>query len=283
VPFQLLRNRVVAVAVTAGFLAGVAMFGVITFVPLFAQGTLGATAIEAGSLLTPLMLSWVLVAIVGGRLLLRIGYRPTSLLGFAVLTAGTILLALYDRGAPRWWLYFDLCVIGAGLGLTMLTLLIAVQQSVAREQLGIATSLNQFSRSIGGAVGVAVMGAVLSAGLASELGAAARAGAGGLSEARAAELAANPNALVEPAAQAALAPAALEVLRGALAASVGRVFWAGAVVSALALLVTFALPRRGARGAARAPTSETCDIEAGERLLVAELAALDTEHEPVRD
>jgi EmrB/QacA subfamily drug resistance transporter len=283
VPFQLLRNRVVAVGVTAGFLAGVAMFGVITFVPLFAQGTLGATAIEAGSLLTPLMLSWVLVAIVGGRLLLRIGYRPTSLVGFAVLTAGTVLLALYERGMARAWLYFDLCVIGAGLGLTMLTLLIAVQQSVSREQLGIATSLNQFSRSIGGAVGVAVMGAVLSAGLASELGAAARAGAGGLTQERAAELAANPNALVEPSAQAALSPEALDALREALAASVRRVFWAGAVVSALALLVTFALPRRGRKDAARGPTEKTCDIETGERLLVAELAALDPEHEPVAD
>ena len=283
VPFQLLRNRVVAVAVTAGFLAGVAMFGVITFVPLFAQGTLGATAVEAGSLLTPLMLSWVLVAIVGGRLLLRIGYRPTSLIGFAVLTLGMTLLALYDRGAPRAWLYFDLCVIGAGLGLTMLTLLIAVQQSVRREQLGIATSLNQFARSIGGAVGVAVMGAVLSAGLAAELGAAARAGAGGLTEERAAELAANPNALVEPSAQAALAAPALEALRDALAASVGRVFWTGAVVSALALLVTFALPRRGERGATPDPTAEECSAEAGERLLVAELAALDPDHEPAGD
>ncbi|MDQ3805495.1 MAG: MFS transporter, partial [Acidobacteriota bacterium] len=170
VPFRLLRNRVVAVGVGAGFLAGVAMFGVITFVPLFAQGSLGASATGAGSLLTPLMLSWVFVAIVGGRLLLRIGYRTTCIAGFVTLTAGMALLATYERDWPRAWLYFDLCVVGAGLGLTMLTLLIAVQQAVAREQLGIATSLNQFSRSIGGAVGVAVLGAVLSAGLASHLG-----------------------------------------------------------------------------------------------------------------
>lgn len=280
VPFHLFRNRVVAVGVAAGFLAGVAMFGAITFVPLFAQGSLGATATEAGSLLMPLMLSWVLVAIVGGRVLLRIGYRPTCIAGFVMLTAGMALLSTYRRGWPRAWLYFDLCVIGAGLGLTMLTLLIAVQQSVSREQLGIATSLNQFSRSIGGAVGVAVMGAVLSAGLASHLGEAARAGAAGLTEERAAELAANPNALVEPSAQAALPPATLDALRDALARSVHRVFWAGTAVSALALLVTFALPRRGRPDAAREPTDEACGVEACERLVVAELAALDPEHEP---
>ena len=281
VPFRLFRNRVVTVAVVAGFLAGVAMFGAITFVPLFAQGSLGATATEAGSLLMPLMLSWVLVAVVGGRLLLRIGYRPTCIAGFVMLTAGMALLSMFERETARAWLYFDLCVIGAGLGLTMLTLLIAAQQSVGREQLGIATSLNQFARSIGGAVGVAVLGAVLSAGLAAHLGEAARAGAGGLTAERAAELAANPNALVEPSAQAALTPAALDALRGALASSVHRVFWVGTVASALALLVTFALPRRGHGEAAREPPEEACTVEACERMVIAELAGLDPEHEPV--
>lgn len=173
IPFHLFRNRVVAVSVSAGFLAGVAMFGAISFVPLFAQGALGATATEAGSLLTPLMLSWVGLSIVGGRLLLRVGYRPTCLVGFALLSFGFFLLATYQAGAPRFWLYVDLILIGAGLGLSMLTLLIAVQQSVESNQLGVATSLNQFSRSIGGAVGVAVMGAVLSAGLATKLNEAA--------------------------------------------------------------------------------------------------------------
>ena len=81
VPFELFRNRVVAVAVAAGFLAGVAMFGAISFVPLFAQGALGSTATEAGSLLTPLMLSWVGLSVIGGRLLLKVGYRPTTSVG----------------------------------------------------------------------------------------------------------------------------------------------------------------------------------------------------------
>ncbi|MGB8510741.1 MAG: MDR family MFS transporter, partial [Pyrinomonadaceae bacterium] len=163
VPFALFNNRIVTVAVVAGFLAGVAMFGAISFVPLFAQGALGATATAAGSLLTPLMLSWVALSVVGGRLLLKVGYRPTSIVGFILLTIGFAMLSMYGRETARVWLYIDLVLIGAGLGLTMLTLLIAVQQAVPRAQLGVATSLNQFARSIGGAVGVAVMGAVLSA------------------------------------------------------------------------------------------------------------------------
>ena len=69
----------ISVSVAAGFLAGVAMFGAISFVPLFAQGALGSTATEAGSLLTPLMLSWVLMSVIGGRVLLKVGYRKITL------------------------------------------------------------------------------------------------------------------------------------------------------------------------------------------------------------
>lgn len=279
VPFKLFGNRVVLVAVVSGFLAGVAMFGALTFVPLFAQGSLGATATAAGSLLTPLMLSWVGLSIVGGRLLLRTGYRPTTLVGFCLLTLGLMLLANFQRTSPRFWLYADLAMVGAGLGLTMLTLLIAVQQSVPRSQLGIATSLNQFSRSIGGAVGVAILGTVLSAGLASNLEAAARNSQTGLTPESAAELAANPNALIEPAARAALPASALEQLQGALAAAVHSVFWATSIVSALALIVCLWLPRR--KDAAQGPPPEdACTVKTGERLIAAEIAALDSEHEP---
>src|SRR6185295_18210272 len=90
IPFGLFRNKTVAVSVAAGFLGGIAMFGGISFVPLFAQGALGMTATKAGSLLTPLMLSWVSMSIVGGRLMLRIGYRSITIAGFVVLTIGFV-------------------------------------------------------------------------------------------------------------------------------------------------------------------------------------------------
>lgn len=280
VPLNLFRNRVVAVAVVAGFMAGVAMFGGISFVPLFAQGALGSTATAAGSLLTPLMLSWVGLSIVGGRLMLRVGYRVMTVAGLAVLTLGFALLSNYQRTTPRVWLYADLMLIGAGLGMTMLTLLIAVQQAVPRAQLGVATSLNQFSRSIGGAVGVAIMGAVLTAGLASHLQSAARTGAGHLTEERAAELASNPNALIEPQARAALAPEVLDVLQDAMAQAIHKVFWVGTALSALALLASLWLPRAGAPGV-EPPTEDTCCAETGERMVIAEFATLEPEDEPV--
>lgn len=280
VPFKLFRNRVVLVSVVAGFMAGVAMFCAISFVPLFAQGALGATATEAGSLLTPLMLSWVLMSVIGGRLLIRVGYRPMCITGFTLLTLGFVLLSMYQRETARVWLYVDLILIGAGLGLTMLTLLIAVQQAVARTQLGIATSLNQFSRSIGGAVGVAVMGAVLSAGLASQLGEVARSGNTSLTQERAQELAANPNALIDTHARAALPSNVLDALQGSLAGAIHKVFWVGTVFAVLALLVSFYLPRKGESAFEKA-AEEAGSAETGERMVMAELKTIDPEHEPV--
>ena len=165
VPFELCRNRVISVSIIVGFLAGIAMFAAITFVPLLAQRVIGMTATGAGSLLTPLLLSWVVASIVGGRLLIKVGSRPLVIAGLLLMIGGFVALSMFHRTTPRWILAGDLILTGCGLGLVMLTLLIAAQHSVPREQLGITTSLNQFSRSIGGALGVAFLGAILSAGM----------------------------------------------------------------------------------------------------------------------
>lgn len=277
IPFDIFRNRTVSVSVGAGFLAGVAMFGAISFIPLFAQGALGSSATEAGSLLTPLMLSWVIMSVIGGRLLLKVGYRTISLIGFVVLTFGFILLALFQRDTPRYWLYIDLVFVGAGLGLTMLTLLIAVQQAVERTKLGVATSLNQFSRSIGGAFGVAIMGAVLTAGLATQLDSVARTGKTPLTVERAAELASNPNALIDPQARAEIPEETFVILQEAMAVSIHRVFWVGAVLSFLALLVALMLPKQ------KEPEIHKTDGQAGEKMLMASQTSINARNQPVAE
>jgi len=278
IPFRLFENRTIAVSVAAGFLAGIAMFGAISYIPLFAQGSLGMTATEAGSLLTPLMLSWVSMSVIGGRLLLRLGYRTITITGFVIMTVGFVMLALFGRETARGWLYFDLVLIGAGLGFTMLTLLIAVQQAVERTQLGIATSLNQFSRAIGGALGVAIMGVVLTSGLATQLDSVANAGDGVISAEQAAEFASNPNALIEPHAKAELPAATLAVLQDAMAAAIHPVFWVGSAVSLLALFVAFGLPAQpGERG------GRIADENAGETMLMAEQTTINARNQPVAD
>lgn len=241
VPLAMFRNPVVKVATIVGLLAGVAMFGAISFIPLYAQGVLGSTATEAGSLLTPLMLSWVLLSVVGGRLLLRVGYRRLSITGLSLMTLGFLLLTLHDRELPRVWLYGELVIIGPGLGLTMLTLLIAVQQAVPRAQLGVATAMNQFSRSIGGAVGVAIMGAVLTAGLVAGLEDAAAVGGD-----RAAQLPTDAGALITPESRAGLSPEVLTTLADTMDDALKRVFMLGTLLAACALLAALALPRSNA-------------------------------------
>jgi MFS family permease len=252
VPLALFRNRIVAVAVTVGFLAGIAMFAAITFVPLLAQGVLGTSATEAGSFLTPLMVSWVLASIVGGRLLIRLGTRTLVFAGLLLMLAGFAALAMFTRHTPRPLLMFELVLIGAGLGFTMLTLLIASQHSVTRDQLGITTSLNQFSRSIGGALGVAILGALLASGLAA--------------------FAQNPNALVNAEARAHIGPAALAQLQGALERTLRMIFAVSAGVVAAALLAAFAIPagRVGGR----------VDDDSGRRLVMAEMTNIDAGNEP---
>lgn len=277
IPFGLFKNPTVKVSVIAGFLAGFAMFGGISFIPLFAQGALGATATQAGSLLTPLMLSWVTMSVVGGRVLLKIGYRTISIIGFIILTLGFILLTQFERTTAYFWLYFDLVLIGAGLGLTMLTLLIAVQQAVERTQLGIATSLNQFTRSIGGAFGVAIMGAVLTAGLASELHNVALSGKTYLTVEQAAALASNPNALIDPAAKSQISNETLVILQDAMAAAIHPAFFVAALVSALSLLACFFLPKDRQDGIHRT------DGNAGERMIMAEQTTINARNQPVAE
>jgi len=248
VPFSLFRNRVVTVSIIVGFLAGVAMFAAITFVPLLAQGVLGTSATAAGSLLTPLLLSWVLSSIVGGRLLIKLGSRPLVIAGLALMIAGFFALAAFHKTTPWSVLVFDLVIIGAGLGLVMLTLLIAAQHSVPREQLGITTSLNQFSRSIGGALGVALLGAVLASGLAS--------------------FSDNPNALVNAEARAHMPQATLVQLQHALEGTLHNIFLICAIIVVLSLLFALALP------GGKVESAHT------ERMMMAEMTTIDAEHEP---
>jgi EmrB/QacA subfamily drug resistance transporter len=160
VPLRLFENRMVVAAVTTGFLSGMAMFGTLSFVPLFLQGVTNASATRAGLVLTPFVLGWVAMSIVSARLVLRVGYRPVVAAGMVSLTISFLLLTRWDASLTTATAIRDALFGGVGMGLTMVPMLIAVQSAVTRADLGVATSLTQFFRSVGGAVGVAVMGAV---------------------------------------------------------------------------------------------------------------------------
>jgi EmrB/QacA subfamily drug resistance transporter len=285
IPLSIFRNPIVAYGSLTGFLVGTAMFGALTFIPLFVQGTLGGSATEAGIILTPLLLGWVILAIIGGRLMLRIGYRPTILIGLVFVFVSFIILSRITQFTPRWVLLADIGLMGSGMGLVMLTLVLATQNSVGRNQLGIATSLTQFSRSIGGTVGVAVMGTMLAVGLASHQAEIQQ--ASGLPEAEVAAIVHNPSPLIEQTARAALPPALLHSMEGALAQALHNVFIVGAVFSALALVAGFLLPANASSATSEEkleqtlhPTEAQSTAAECEKLLMAELTTIDPEHEP---
>ncbi len=163
VPFQLFRNQAFAVSVIAGFLAGFGMLGTIIFVPLVYQGVLGISATNSGQLLTPMMLGLIGASIVSGQLITRIRYyRFLGTAGLAIMMVGVWLLAQVTVGTSPGVVVRDIVIVGVGLGLTFPLYLIVVQSALPRQFLGVATSQIQFWRNVGGTVGTAVLGSILS-------------------------------------------------------------------------------------------------------------------------
>ena len=168
-PLRLFRDGLFSTATAHGILTGWALFGSISFIPLFVQAVLGTSATQAGITITPMLLGWVTASIIGTRLLLTTGYRKLGLIGTATFTVGAFLMSRAGLNSSQISLMSFVTLMGIGMGLSIPAFLIAVQTSVERRQLGTATSTLQFSRSIGGTLGVSVMGAALSTRLTANL------------------------------------------------------------------------------------------------------------------
>lgn len=276
-PLPLFRNRVVSVGSLVVFLVGMSMFGALSFVPLFIQGVMGGTATTAGTMLIPLLLGWVSLAVIGGRLMLRIGYRPTVLSGLVVLVASFFFLSSLNPGTPKWMLLADLGLMGSGMGLVNLTMIIATQSSVERKWLGIATSVNQFSRSIGGAIGIALMGTILTVSLTSHITDIKRNTSAPAEQVD--QIVHNPSALIDPVARASLPASLISSVSSALSEALGSVFLGGSIIAGLALIVGFWLPTSWS---AEQPTSrleESLGAAECERILIAEMTTIDANNE----
>jgi len=178
VPFGLLRTRAVAVASMAFFLGTASLFAITVFVPLFLQITTGATPTEAGLLLAPAMLGITVSTALSGRSISRTGrYKRFPLAGLALMSAALAMLAALASNPSQVATGIGLAGFGLGFGMVTQVLVVAVQNSVERQELGIATATTGFFRALGGAVGAAILGAVFAAQAGST---ASHAGEGGL-------------------------------------------------------------------------------------------------------
>lgn len=254
-PLSLFENRTIAVSSLAGFLSGMAMFGLSSYVPLFVQGVQGGAPTTAGAVLAPMSLGWPIGSIVGGRLILRLGYRASALTGVGLIVLGSSLVAAVVRAStPLPLLGALMALVGLGLGFSSLAFLLAVQNAVAWSSRGVATASVQFFRTIGGAIGVAIMGAVLANGMRpflSSLGP----GSGASGQRGGASL------LLDPAARATVPADALRQLAGALNSSLHLVYVLIAALAVAGLFVSFQFPGGmvAPRGAASTGRDQAAD------------------------
>jgi MFS family permease len=227
-PIHLFRERLFAATIAHGTFSGWALFGSVAFIPLFVQTTLGTSATQAGVTIAPMLLGWVLASIVGTRIMLRVGFRRLALIGTSLLTVGAFLMSRAHADISQPLLMVFVALMGMGMGFSIPPFFIAVQTTVERRYLGTATSTMQFSRSMGGTLGVSVMGAALSARLASNL-AASNLDLGLVSQ------------LLEPSPASSLT--VNEAARLALADAITAVFVIAFLAAALALASVFFAPK----------------------------------------
>ena len=169
-PLYLFKSSIFTFSNIAGIGVAMTMFGAIFFLPVFVQGVIGNSATNSGEILVPMLLAMVVSSIGSGQLISRSGrYKVILLSGLALMAAGYVMITTFDIHTTNQTLVEAMILIGLGLGCTMQTYTLVVQNTVSRADLAVATSATQLSRSIGSALGLAIMGTILTQGLATAL------------------------------------------------------------------------------------------------------------------
>jgi EmrB/QacA subfamily drug resistance transporter len=223
IPLGIFRNRTVALTTLASALVGIAMFGGTVFLSQYFQISLGYSPTEAGLLSLPMIGGLLVSSTVAGVLITRSGtWKRFLVLGGVLMTAGFGLLATIDAQTSIWLLSAYMVVLGVGVGLLMQNLVLAAQNDVPARDLGTATSVLSFFRSLGGTIGVSVLGAVLASRVASDLSVLGGGGEGGATTV--------PDV-------ASLPPEVAALVQDAYGAATAELFLIATPLAALALLV----------------------------------------------
>jgi len=169
-PLYVFANRNFTLVTVIGFLLGLAMFGSVTFLPLYQQTVQGASATNSGLLLLPMMAASLVTSIVIGQAITRTGrYRIFPIAGGVLMAAGMLLLAQLDAHTSKTTSALYMAVLGTGMGFLMQTTMLIAQNSVDPRDMGVASSTSAFFRNIGGSVGVSIFGAIFANRLSHEL------------------------------------------------------------------------------------------------------------------
>jgi len=239
-PLALFGNPVFAVAVAVVAVTATALFGAFVFLPTFFQLVEGKSPSHAGLLSAPLMAGLIIASVIGGRLVSALGrYKGLAVLGLGLAITGFVAIAAAVREAvPLPAIEAALVVTGAGLGLVMPNLTVAIQNAVAPETLGVATSAVSFFRSLGGAFGVALSGSLLTSRVDASLAA-----AGSAADAARRAVAGGVGGI------AGLPPELHDLVAMAYRQAIATTFATGAVIAGFGLVLLLLLPERPLRGA----------------------------------
>ncbi len=238
-PLELFRNRTFALTSAIGFIVGLALFGAITFLPLYLQIVKGNSPTRSGLLLTPLMGGLLVTSILSGNMISRTGrYKPFPIAGTAIMTVAVFLLSRLEVGTPTWAAAACMVLLGLGLGMVMQVLVLAVQNAVDYRFLGVATSGSTLFRQVGGSIGVAAFGAIFANRLGDELASRLPAGA-------------HVPTVANPAVIRSLPPALHASFVEAFAVSLQPVFVAASGIALVGFVLTWWLPEVPLRTASR--------------------------------
>src|SRR3954451_5311805 len=228
-PLSLFRNHTFSVTSAIGFIVGFALFGAITYLPLYLQVTKGSSPTVSGLQLVPLMAGVLITSILSGQLITKLGrYRVFPIVGTALVAISMFLLSRLEAGTSTWFAALYALVLGLGLGMVMQVLVLAVQNSVDRSVMGVATSGSTLFRQIGGSIGVALFGTIFANRVRVELAARLPAGTH-------VPKAINPEGIQQ------LPAAAKAAFADGFSAALHPVFLTAAAVSLLAFLLTWLL------------------------------------------
>lgn len=302
-PLSLFGARAFSISMAATFLTSVGMFGAIAFLPLYSQSVIGFSATNSGLVISPFMLGLIMASIVAGQIITRTGkYKATAVVGMALGAFGMFLFTRLEVETSTFALVRDMVVLGLGLGATFPIFTLVVQSAFEHSKLGVVTSATQLFRSVGGTVGIAIMGGIMNNSLAAKL-----AGAQDMPfvkmvnkmnpehpleriTTKTLQSYLSPMGAQRVLAKLAEAPAGMQAqlhknydefilaLKTAFAGSIGHVFTISFYMMIAALLITSALPIIALRRSHRAPMLEEIGME-----LEAEFIQAEPEDQPELD
>jgi EmrB/QacA subfamily drug resistance transporter len=229
IPLSLFRNHTFSVTSAVGFIVGFALFGAVTYLPLYLQITKGSSPTKSGLQLLPLMAGVLVTSILSGQLITKRGrYRVFPIVGTGLMVVAMFLLSTLDAATSIWYEALYALILGLGLGMVMQVLVLAAQNAVDFRMIGVATSGSTLFRQVGGSIGVALFGTIFANRLGVELAARVPAGV-------------HVPQTANPASIKALPPAAHHAFEDAFAAALHPVFLTAAGVSVLAFALAWVL------------------------------------------